>query len=181
MAKETLREEIVRLIRTKGERYTLRTLTRRANRRLERASEGQRAALEYYVQRATGATKFNAQFKGLSAESVALKLKQLETFLGARSTTIEGWRQIKRENVRKANQTLGTMGYDLTDQELAEILEQIDAGDKREFYRAVNLVQAAKDEAGEDWAPSSAKISQAIAEKATAQQALEKALGARRK
>ena len=73
------------------------------------------------------------------------------------------------------------MGYDLTDQELAEILEQIDAGDKREFYRAVNLVQAAKDEAGEDWAPSSAKISQAIAEKATAQQALEKALGARRK
>ena len=165
---------------TKQQMQAIRTLTRRANRRLERAGAGQRAALEYYVERTTGAKKFSAAAAGLTFEQAAAKLKDLERFLGARSTTIRGWREIKRENVRKANETLGGMGYDLTDQELAEILEQIDSGDKREFYRAVNLVQAAK-EADDDWTPSSANIAQAIAEKATAQQALQRALEARQK
>lgn len=160
---------------TDQQKAAIKTLTRRANRRLERATAGQRAALEYYINNYVGATKFSAATKGLTFQQAALKIKQLEQFLSAKSTTRKGWDEIKRENVRKANETLGQQGYDLTDDELAEILEQIDSSNRGEFYKAVNLVSAAKAE-DEDWEGSSDDIANAIAEKATAQQALEKAL-----
>jgi hypothetical protein len=159
----------------------IRKLTRRANRRLERASEGQRSALEHYVKQSAGAEKFSAATKGLSYEQAAAKLKALDKFLGGKSTTKRGWEEIKSENVRKANDTLSGMGYDLTDQELAELLEQIDTKDRKEFYKAVNLVAAAKEEAGEDWTGSSQQIAEAIAEKVSFQQAFQKALEARGK
>lgn len=159
----------------------IRTLVRRANRRIERAGAGQTSAMEYYVQKATGASKWSAATKGLSFEEAALKLKQLETFLSGRSTTIRGWREIKAQNVSKANETLTGMGYDFDDEELAEILMQIDTADKKEFYRAINLVQAAKEDAGDTWQGTRRQIREALEEKATYQQALERALEARGK
>lgn len=165
---------------TTQQKEAIRTLTRRANRRIERATPGQRSALQYYVNKATGANKFSAATKGLTYEQAAAKLKALETFLSSPSSTRKGWDIIKRENVRKANETLKEMGYDLTDEELAEILEQIDTSSKVDFYRAVNLVQAEKED-NNDWTGSGSQISKAIAEKATAQQALEKAIKSRRK
>lgn len=166
---------------TQQQKQAIRTLTRRANRRIERAGAGQIAALEYYVKKATGAEKWSSATKGLTYEEAALKLKQLETFLEGRSTTIRGWNEIKQQNVSKANETLSEMGYDFDDEELAEILMQIDTADKKEFYRAINLVQAAKEDAGEDWRGTKKQIREALADKATYQQALEKALQAREK
>ena len=113
----------------------IRTLTRRANRRIERATPGQRSALNYYVNKATGADKFSASTKGLTQEQAAAKLRDLETFLNSPSSTRKGWDRIKEENVRKANETLSEEGYDLTDEELAEILEQIDTKNKKDYYR----------------------------------------------
>lgn len=163
---------------TKDQQKEIRTLTRRANRRLERASEGQRSALEYYVKAMTGADKFSAAYKGLSYAEAQAKIRNLQKFLNAKSSTIKGWKEIKAANVSKANATLQQQGYDLTDKELAEILQQVDTADRKDFYRAVNLVQAKKIE-DDDWEGSSADIAAAIASKATAQQALERAINAR--
>ena len=157
----------------------IRTLTRRANRRIERATPGQRSALNYYVRKVTGANKFSASTKGLTQEQAAAKLRDLETFLNSPSSTRKGWDRIKKENIRKANETLSEEGYNLTDEELAEILEQIDTRNKKDYYKAINLVSAAKLEAGAGWEGSSEDIAEAIGEKVTYQEALERAILAR--
>ena len=165
---------------TSIQKQLIRTLVRRANRRIERATPGQRSSLEWYVNQVTGAKKFSAAVKGLTGEQAAAKIKTIQRFLSSDVTTRKGWDRIKRENVRKANQTLSEEGYDLTDEELAEILEQIDTENKKEYYRAINLVEAKKIQEGESWEGSSEEIIKAIAQKATYQQALTKALQARK-
>lgn len=160
---------------TKQQKDTIKTLVRRANRRIERATLGQRGALEYYVEQVTGGKKFSAATKGLTAAQADLKIKQLEKFLASKVSTRKGWDKVKADNIRKANETLHQQGYDLTDEELSEILKQLDVKNGKEYYRAINLVSAAKAE-DEDWTGSPDQISEAIAEKASAQQALEKAL-----
>ena len=75
------------------------------------------------------------------------------------------------------------MGLDLTDEELAEILIQVDTSNIQDYYRAVNLVQAAKDEAelsGDIWSGSEEQIADAIASKMEASEALEAALKSRK-
>ncbi len=162
---------------TKQQIQTIRSATRAANRRIERASGGQRSYLEYYVTKLTGAPKFSAATKGLTFEQAAKKIELLNKFFASETTTITGWRKLKRENVEKANDTLEEQGYDLTDDELAEILEQLDDANTQEFYRAVNLVQAAKMD--ENWKGTKEDITAAIAQKFTAQEALRMALEAR--
>lgn len=161
---------------TRSQIQEIRTLTRRANRRIERATGGQKRALQHYA----GGAKFSAATRGMSAQQGQAQIEKLKRFLGSPATTIKGWRKIKRENVRKANETLENMGYDLTDEELADILEQLEDSSGTNFYRAVNLVQAAKQDAGEDWEGTEEQIQEAIMQKASAQQALEEALSARK-
>lgn len=162
----------------------LRTLTRRANRRLERATPGQRTALEYFVRNYTGgAGKFSAAAKGLSFEEVALKLKNLDKFLGAKTTTRKGWDEVKADNVHKANERLKSKGYTLTDEELAEIFIQIDEASLREKYRVINLVEAKKLEAvaSGEWDFNKTIVSDFIANKASEQQSFKKLIAAREK
>ena len=159
----------------------IKKLVRRANRRIERASGGQKSALEYMVMKTTGKQKFSASTKGLTFEQAAMKLKQLDKFLGAETTTISGWKKVKAENVSRAVDTLNAQNYEITDEEFEEILEQVDTKNKQEFYRAINLVSAAKAQAGEDWTGSKGQIAEAIAEKVSFQQALQRAIESRRK
>lgn len=187
---------------TKEQQATIRTLVRRANRRIERTmegitSKGQKAALEYYVKKAIGANKWSAATKGMTKAGASAYIRQLESFLASQSTTKtgweidiktgkgrhtgKGWRYMKSESVSKANETLTEQGYDLTDEELAEILVQIDTADRKEFYRAVNLVQAAKEDKGDKWSGSKNQIRKALQEKATFQQAFEKVFTGREK
>lgn len=156
----------------------IRKLTRRANRRIERAVGGQKTYLESIMQRATGGSpKFSAATKGLTYEQAAAKLEKLDRFLGTMSSTRKGWDWIKQEIVHKSNQTLKQQGYDLTDEELAEILIQVDSENKREFYKAINLVTARKVQIDkEELNPD--EIAEAIAEKVSFQQALKAALEA---
>lgn len=165
---------------SKSQTQTIKTLVRRANRRIERAQQqaaGQARALLHYA----GGAKFSAATKGMSERQAQAYIEKLERFLGAESTTRRGWEKVKKENVKKAAATLEGMGYDIDDEELAEILVQIDASNKQDFYRAINLVQAEKEEAGDDWTGSKDQIADAIASKASAQQALQRALEARQK
>lgn len=167
---------------TKQQKEAIKKAVRAANRRVERAQEkypGMANYLESLVKRATGAPKFSAKTKGLTYEQAAKKIEELNRFMSRDITTITGWKKEKAENVKKGAEALQRKGYDLTDEEFGEILKQVDAKNKTELYSSINKVQAAKEEAGEDWEGSDQEIADAIAEKISAQEALERAIGAR--
>lgn len=161
------------------QRSEIARLTRLANRRLERATGGQRSYLEYAVEKATGAKKFSAATKGLTFTQAQAKLHELYKFVDYKGSTKAGWEELKAISVERANETLSNMGYNLTDEELADILKQLDTNKRSEFYRAVNLVEAAKQAAGDKWEGRTEQIADAIKEKADNQEALQRALEAR--
>lgn len=155
---------------TQSQKNTIRQLTRTANRRIERATEGQRKALGHYI----GSEKFSAATKGLSYTEAQAKIENLNKFLSGESSTRKGWDALKARQVEKANKTFGKMGYDLTDEELANILIQVDTDNHQEYYRAVNLVQAAKDAAeltGKDWYGSEEEVEELLMSKIEAEDA----------
>ena len=157
-------------------------LTRLANRRLERAEGGQKKYLEYVMQRMTGSTKFSAAVSGLTFEQAQAKLHDLYAFTSSLASTKAGWEKLRKTALEKTKEKLDKMEYDLTEDELADILEQLPAGASREdFYRAVNLVDATKEEEGEDWEATADRISDIIAEKVVYQDAYEMAKRAREK
>ena len=162
---------------TEQQKEDIRRLTRAANRRIERASGAQKGYIEGLVP--GDEKKFSAATKGLTSEEAALKIKQLDKFLGTKTTKIGEWKEAKKKSVKAGAEKLGAQGYDLTDAEFKEILEQVDAKNKQELYAAVNKVQAAKEKAGDEWTGSSEQIAEAIAEKMSFQQALEEAIAAR--
>lgn len=160
-------------------------LTRLANRRIERAGAGQRSYLEYWVNQMTGEKKFSAATKGLTFEQAQAKLHELYKFTDYMGSTKKGWEELKKLSVEKTRQKLDQMNYDLTDEELADILEQLDSNKRKDFYLAVNKVQAAKDAAGSDWSGSADEIADAVStqlsEKNEYQAAYEAALTGRNK
>lgn len=160
-------------------------LTRLANRRIERAGEGQRAYLEYWVEQMTGKKKFSAATKGLTFAQAQAKLHELYKFTDYIGSTKEGWKKLKKLSVERAREKLDLMGYDLTDEELADILEQLDSKKRKDFYLAVNKVQIAKDSAGSEWSGSADEIAGAvstqIAEQNEYQEAYKQAMKIREK
>jgi len=137
-------------------------LTRLANRRIERAGAGQRSYLEYWVNQMTGKSKFSAATKGLTFEQAQAKLHELYKFTDYMGSTKEGWEELKKLSVERTREKLDLMDYDLTDEELADILEQLDSNKRKDFYLAVNKVQAAKDAAGSEWSGSTEEIADAV-------------------
>lgn len=164
---------------TPQQAQAIKKLTRTANRRLERAVErsaGQAKYLRSVIHKATGgAEKFSAATKGLTYEEAAKKLEILDRFLGRASSTRKGWEEVRLALVRKANEKLQQQGYDLTDDELAEIMIQTDNAKGEEFYRAVNLVYAAK-HTKKNWDPSIEQIEKTLQSKISDQAAYRKAL-----
>lgn len=169
----------------------LRRLTRAAQRRMERATPGQRKALEFYVKQATGERKWSSAVSGMSTQQVNARIQQLRKFMGYNelnqqveqvTSSRKGWESIKASNVAKANATFGKRraGHDLTDDEMAEILMQLGDPTKKEFYHAVNKVQAMKGKMGEKWKGDANDISKALAQKWSAQEAYRRALDVRK-
>ena len=156
---------------TKEQQSEIKLLTRRANRRLERATPGQRKALEYYI----GKEKFSAASKGFTYTEAQAQIEKLNRFLSGSTSTRKGWDALKARQVSKANKEWGRMGYDLTDEELANVLIQVDTDNHQEYYRAVSLVQAAKDEAeltGTDWYGSEKAVSDLLKQQIEADDAI---------
>lgn len=169
----------------------LRRLTRTAQRRMERATPGQRRALEFYVESATGSKKWSSSAKGMTTQQAQAQIKRLRKFLGydeqnrqveTVTSTRTGWESIKASNVAKANATFGKRraGHDLTDDEMAEILMQLGDPSRKEFYHAVNKVQAMKGYMGDSWKGSSEDIALALRQKWSAQDAYRRALEIRK-
>ena len=130
---------------TKQQKDKIRSLSQQAQRRMRRASGGQRRYMESSWRRATGQSTISGKTKGLTERQAAAKIRQLEKFLDAKTTTKRGWKNVVSKSVASANETWGKRGYNLTDDELADILEQVDSEKRGEYYKTVNLVQAAKD------------------------------------
>lgn len=158
---------------TREQMQLIRTLTRRANRRIERATEGQRKALISYA----GGQKFSAAAAKLSEREAAKQIEKLNRFLESETTTRRGWEAVKSDIVSKTAETFRNRGYDLTDAEISEILIQLKNAKNQDFYRAVDLVQARK--AGKRYKGTADEISKIINTKYTAQQALQKSEKAR--
>lgn len=166
---------------TKEQKEKIRQLTRQANRRIERATPGQQKYLSQYVRRLTGgAEKFSSKYAGLTQQQAAAKIEKMERFLSHKMTTTrKGWEAIKNKGLKEAGKTWrDKKGYNITDEELADIIEQIDSSNHEEYYRAVNLVEAAKEEAGDDWKGTEEEILEAIRQKISGDEALEMALQA---
>lgn len=164
----------------------LRNLVRAANRRLERASEGQRSALEYFMQKDIQASKWSSSFSKMSPQELKSYEEKLRKFMGTKEApTISRksyWNEVKSESVRKANATFSRRraGHNLTDQEMAEILKQLGNPDKATFYMAVNKVQAMKGYNASKWTGSEKDIANAIAQKWSAQSSYQRALDIRK-
>ena len=153
----------------------LESMARKANQRLERASEGQRGALQHYMRKyhtrnreglglvfQTGKAKTDAEAKS--------RIRELEAFLASKTSTRSGWEQLKKESIEKAGETIRGQGSDITDEELAQILTEIGEGhSSSEFYKALANVEIAKRESP-DWAPSADKIAEAINARRSAQE-----------
>jgi hypothetical protein len=121
----------------------LRRLTRAAQRRMERATPGQRKALEYYVKKATGETKWSSAAKNMSTQQANARIQQLRKFMGYNelnkpikdeegrpvdiASTRKGWEAIKRANVEAAQATLERRrkGFNINQSELKMIFEQV--------------------------------------------------------
>lgn len=180
-AKAKLQAEINKMISQKGMSSTIRQLTRRANRRIERATGGQRRYLESLVK----GGKFSAATKGLTATQQRAMINKLERFLGAMSTTKVGWDWIRMDIVHRTAETLSGYenekyrGYTLTDEELAEILIQINDADKTEFYRVINLVEVARQ--SDTWKGTAEQIAEVIRQKIDDQTAFAMAKEVRKK
>jgi hypothetical protein len=140
----------------------------------------------------TGAERFSGATAGLSYEAAEKRLEDLNRFYEAKTITKAGWRDVVERAVNTANTTLSQMGFDLSSTELAETLKQLNemqtadryvgltakqkqAQKRREFYEAVEKVNAAKTET-QDWKGDADEIGKALANQISEQQALKIAL-----
>ena len=172
---------------TKAQQAELAKLARAANRRLERATEGQRAYLEYQIRKyhtreREGGARVFMQGKASSTAEYNARMRELNRFMGydetaVRSSTRKGWESMKSEQVAKAGETLRSQGRDITDEELAQVLKELDAKNKdATLYSALAHVELAKAEAGDAWEPSADAIRDALADKRSAQDQTERLL-----
>lgn len=172
---------------TKEEQRLLANMARKANKRLERASEGQRRALEHYIKdyttKETSKGTVFSQGKAKTEAEFRKRMRELEDFLGDEDnptiSTRREWERVKRQNVSRAGDTLEDMGFDITDDELAAVLEELPSKASRaDYYRALENVQALKKEKGAEL--TRAEIKDAIANRRTDYQATLAALKARK-
>lgn len=152
-------------------------LARAANRRLERATSGQRSYLQskiskYHIrERKPGVTVFS-QAKPKTMAEYHSRMNELKAFMGAATSTRKGWEAVKRAQVSAAGKTLRAEGSNITDEELAIVLEEIGGGhSSAEFYKALANVEISKREHPDYWVNADRdKILEAINERRSAQE-----------
>ncbi len=137
---------------SKEQQRELKNLARAANRRLERASAGQRKSLEYNIKgynvREGKYGKAFSQAAAKTEREYKQRLAELEKFMSAQTSTRKGWESLQRSNIEKATGTLSEMGYDVTEDELEAILKEVGGAKGGQFYKALENVQAFKEETG---------------------------------
>lgn len=145
---------------TAAQQKELAYLARAANRRLERATEGQRKSLErniknYHTREGSRGIVFQ-QGKAKTESEYRQRMAELKKFMAAKTSKRKGWEELKKENMQKAQASLSDMGYDITDEELETILEE-EGGGNAAFYKALENVQAAKGPDNKELTPEEVK------------------------
>ena len=170
---------------SKEQQKELAGLARAANRRLERATPGQRSYLEsniakYPVRRRDTGMRVFQQGKAKSAAEYRARMRELQKFMEAPTSKRKGWEEIKKTQIENAGKTLrDKQGYDITDQELKTVLEEMSAAKSpRKLYDMLANVEIAKSKSG-DWAGTRQEIKQAMNERRTAQERTTQLLAAR--
>lgn len=169
----------------------LASLARAANRRIERATPGQRQALEHYLkgyhtrERDNGMRVFQ-QGKAKSISEYKQRMKELRKFMGTEEEpTISRrseWEKVKKAAVEKAGETIRKkQGYNITDDELSNILQEAHLADSTEFYKALANVEISKNEAGDFWNATRNEIAKALESRRTAQERAEALIRSRKK
>ena len=167
---------------SKEQQRELKNLARAANRRLERATEGQRRSLQKNVQNyhliegSRGAVFSQAQAK--TEREYKQRMAELQKFMKAKTSTRKGWEGLKQQNIQRSQKTLGEMRYDVSDEELEVIIEET-GGSSPAFYKALENVQAAK--GPEKDALTKAQVQDAIKQRRTDYEATLAAIKARKK
>lgn len=163
-------------------------MARAANRRIERATPGQRNAMAYYTRHYTTrqSEKYGFVFKQGAAKTMReakQRLAELNRFMedAKQTTTRKGWEKLKRENVERAGKTIReALDLDISDDELTVILKELGANkDKREYYTVLNNVSAAKADKGDDLTP--AEVRKAMRERRSEQESVMRVLRGRKK
>lgn len=191
---------------TKEMQKELAGLARAANRRLERASEGQRAALDYYMRqyhtRMRGEMRVFQQGKAKTEAEYKARMKELHQFMDPapkrdedgniimkdgeivyqeKISTRKGWERVKMENAKQAAALARADGLDITDEEMASLLKELDEGhSSAEYYKALENVAIAKNIAGSSWEFSDERIKEAMYSRYTSQQRAEFLIHARK-
>lgn len=166
---------------TAAQQKELSSLARAANRRLERATEGQRKSLEHNIQnyhtREGSRGLVFQQGKAKTESEYRQRMAELKKFMAAKTSTRKGWEELKKENMQKAQESLTDMGYDITDEELATILAE-EGGGSSAFYKALENVKAAKGSENNELTPE--QVREAIFQRKTDYQATLAAIKARK-
>lgn len=134
---------------TKQQQAALTKLARAANRRLERATEGQRKSLEhniekYHTQRSESRGLVFQQGKAKNEREYRQRMAELNAFMKAKTSTRKGWEELRKSNLKSATESLTNAGYDITDEELDIVLQEI-GGSSKAFYRVLENIQAMKE------------------------------------
>lgn len=171
---------------TKEQQAELRKKARAANERIRKASGSAQRAYEHYTRKyhtytskkgerlfRTGAAKTEAEFRQ--------RMRELDDFLKSDYTTKSGWQKSRKRGLSKAIETLENMGYDVTEEELANIIQETGGSSQRSaaFYRAlenltIEKLQKRYSEMKDE------EFEEEIAERRTDQQAAEALIKARK-
>ena len=127
-------------------------LARAANRRLERAGESQRSALDYYLKdyhtrQGAHGTVFQ-QGKAKTEREYRARMKELERFMGTEDkpsiSAKKQWEAVKQSNLESGIEKLQGK-YDLPEEVLAQVIKETGGKKKagKAFYTALNNVMAA--------------------------------------
>lgn len=131
---------------SKEQQRELKNLARAANRRLERASEGQRSALQYYIKDYhTTKGKYGKVFSQAAATTereYKQRMVELQKFMAAKTSRIKPWKALQQSNVEKAQETLSKMGFSLSEEELAKVLSgkaELEKQERKKLQELKNL------------------------------------------
>ena len=119
---------------------TLKRLEQRANKRISRMTVEMKEAIYPFRK----GERFSTA-KPANRGEFANRMLEVEKFLSSRLTTKRGWKELKKSAFARTMETLNTTRkYDFTDKEMANILREIGSRNKKQLYRALDIVQAKK-------------------------------------
>lgn len=133
---------------TKAQQAELKKQARAANERIRGATESQQAAYQYYTSKYHTYKSKNDELlfrtgQAKTEKEYRQRMDELKKFLKSDYTTKSGWKKIQQEALSRSQDKLSEMGYDVTEEEIANIARET-GGHNAAFYRALENITAQK-------------------------------------